>query len=382
MDSLTQIVLGGAVGELTLGRKIGNRAILWGAIAGTIPDLDVITSNFVDDLTANEWHRGFSHSIFFCLVASPVFAWLVRKSEKIFLTFFLAIVFFILIMGVSSVSSTMILLGIYALFLFLIFGLSKEKGTEATRKDWTKLFFWCLVTHPFLDCHTSWGTQLLWPLPYKFAWNNIFVVDFFYTLPFLICLLLAMFFHRESNIRSKLNKLGLILSSFYMLMSLAFKYVTFKDYENALAKQNIEYIKISTRPTPFNTVLWLANVEAKDSYYFGYRSLFDKSDHIDFVQVFKNHDWIDHWKDERDIQRLIKLSKNEWAITKSDSCFYFNDLRFGQMGSPSEDGEFVFAYILKEGPNGLEVTGIPPPEPEKEELGPVLNELFERAKGI
>ena len=63
MDSLTQIVLGAAVGEAVLGRKIGNKAILWGAIAGTIPDLDVLSKLFVDDVTANEWHRGFSHSI-------------------------------------------------------------------------------------------------------------------------------------------------------------------------------------------------------------------------------------------------------------------------------------------------------------------------------
>ena len=41
MDSVTQIALGAAVGEAVLGRKIGNRAMLWGAIAGTLPDLDV-----------------------------------------------------------------------------------------------------------------------------------------------------------------------------------------------------------------------------------------------------------------------------------------------------------------------------------------------------
>ena len=41
MDSVTQITLGAAVGEAVLGRKIGGRAMLWGAIAGTLPDLDV-----------------------------------------------------------------------------------------------------------------------------------------------------------------------------------------------------------------------------------------------------------------------------------------------------------------------------------------------------
>lgn len=382
MDSLTQIVLGAAVGELTLGRKIGNRAILWGAVAGTIPDLDVITNHLVDDITANEWHRAFSHSIFFCLIASPVFAWFVRKSEKWFLTVFLAIVFFILIKGMPGLYNTMIFLGIYALFVFLIFGISKEKGSLVSRRDWTKLFFWCLVTHPFLDCHTSWGTQILWPLPYKFAWNNIFVIDFFYTVPFLICLIIAMCFHRESKRRRNFNRAGLIISSAYMVLTLVFKLVTFKDFEKALHSQNIEYIKISTRPTPLNTILWLANVETHDSYLMAYRSIFDKTEHIDFTEVKKNHHLIDHWKNERDIGRLIKLAQNEWAITKGDSCFYFNDLRFGQMGAPSENGEFVFAYVLKEGENGLEIKLIPPPEPKGDEIGPIFSELIERAKGI
>ena len=65
MDSLTQIVLGAAVGELVLGRKVGNKAMIYGAVAGTIPDLDVFIGNFYDTVTALEIHRGFSHSIVF-----------------------------------------------------------------------------------------------------------------------------------------------------------------------------------------------------------------------------------------------------------------------------------------------------------------------------
>ena len=41
MDSLTQIILGAACGEIALGKKIGNKALLFGAIGGTIKDLDV-----------------------------------------------------------------------------------------------------------------------------------------------------------------------------------------------------------------------------------------------------------------------------------------------------------------------------------------------------
>lgn len=56
--------------EAALGRKIGNKAILYGALAGTIPDLDVLFGYITDTITAIEWHRGFSHSVFF----SSVFA--------------------------------------------------------------------------------------------------------------------------------------------------------------------------------------------------------------------------------------------------------------------------------------------------------------------
>ena len=79
MDSLTQIVLGASVAEVTLGKKVGNKAMLWGAIAGTIPDLDVIVKQFTDIVTANEMHRGFTHSILFSVLMSPIFGWVVYK---------------------------------------------------------------------------------------------------------------------------------------------------------------------------------------------------------------------------------------------------------------------------------------------------------------
>ncbi|MBM3430819.1 MAG: metal-dependent hydrolase, partial [Bacteroidetes bacterium] len=75
MDSLTQIVLGGAVAELVAGKKMGNKAIFWGAIAGTIPDLDVFLRAFYHPIDAAFLHRGFSHSILFSIIFGPLLAW-------------------------------------------------------------------------------------------------------------------------------------------------------------------------------------------------------------------------------------------------------------------------------------------------------------------
>src|SRR5688572_31214241 len=79
MDSLTQMVLGAGVGEALLGKKAGNRTILWGAIIATIPDLDVIPTIFMDDVAGIHFHRGFFHSLSFFIIASPLFGGLLNK---------------------------------------------------------------------------------------------------------------------------------------------------------------------------------------------------------------------------------------------------------------------------------------------------------------
>ena len=190
MDSLTQIVLGAAVAEVTLGKKIGNKAMLWGAIAGTIPDLDVLAKQFTDIVTANEMHRGFSHSILFSVLAAPIFGWLVSKIYR--------------------------------------------KSQEANWKQWSWLFFWSLITHPLLDAHTTWGTQLFWPLELKVSYQNIFVADPLYTIPFLVCTAAAMFYHRTNPRRSSINKLGIILSTIYMVLTIGIKGYTYFKFEDSL----------------------------------------------------------------------------------------------------------------------------------------------------
>jgi hypothetical protein len=75
MDSVTQALLGAAVGEATLGRHVGHKAPLWGAMLGTLPDLDVLYP-FADPVSAFTWHRGPSHSIFVLAALTPLVVWL------------------------------------------------------------------------------------------------------------------------------------------------------------------------------------------------------------------------------------------------------------------------------------------------------------------
>ncbi|KAA1244011.1 metal-dependent hydrolase [Aquimarina sp. RZ0] len=334
MDSLTQIVLGAAVGETAIGKKVGNKAMLWGAIAGTIPDLDVLFKYFVDNVTANELHRGFSHSVLFSILMAPLLGSMVAKLYK---------------------------------------------NKEADWKDWTKLMFLGLFTHPILDAFTTWGTQLFWPLSYKVSFKNIFVVDPLYTIPFLSMVILAMFYKRTDPKRRKLNNLGLIVSSIYMIITVGFKWYTYRIFQNSLENQGIIYKEIQTKPTPLNSLLWTTNVETENSFMIGYYSLLDDDNAINFTEYPKNHYLIQSMKNDPLISRLIKLSQGWYTIENKNGKIIFNDLRFGQLGINTENGRFVFSYELYYDANGKLQARERKPDIQK--VSPLLKKLFTRVLG-
>lgn len=313
MDSLTQIVLGAAVGETVLGKKVGNRAMLYGALAGTIPDLDVLSRNFVDTVTATEWHRGFSHSIFFAVLFAPIFGWLVWKLNK---------------------------------------------KLEASWKDWSLLMFWGLFTHPILDAFTTWGTQLFWPFKIRLAFQNIFVIDPLYTIPFLIFLILAMRQKRTSQKRKRYNRIGLIVSTVYLMLTLLLKGIAYKKFTESLKRQAIVYHQINTRPTPFNTILWTANIESEDAYLIGNYSFFDSKE-IEFKNYPKNHDLLGALKSNDKVVRLIAISEGWFTITKKDGALFFNDLRFGLISLDPNEKRFAFTYELIPDGKGIKVKEMP-----------------------
>ena len=331
MDSLTQIVLGAAVGEAVLGKKIGNKAMLYGAIAGTIPDLDTFVSFFTDTVTGLEMHRGFTHSVLFSVLFAPIFAWLVTRYEK------------------------------YKDF-----------------KGWCWLFFLAFVTHPILDAHTTWGTQLFWPLENRLAFKTIFVIEPLYTVPFLVFLILTMFQKKESLKRKKYNRLGLIISSSYLLLTFVLKGAAFYQFKKQLEEQNIVYTEIETKPSPLNTILWTANVETDDAYYIGHYSFFDTNP-IRFSKYYKNHILVDDLKDNPKMQRMIAISKGWYTIDSYNGTIYYNDLRFGTLSLDYKASDFVFSYEIKTYGNG-DIAFYEKPK-NRIQAKKMLGELWQRLKG-
>lgn len=311
MDSFTQIALGIAVAEICAGKKLKNKTFLYGSILGTIPDLDVVVGLFLDPVNAVLIHRGISHSLFLFLFLSPILGWIISKTEKNKINFLQA----------------------------------------------SNMVFWCLLTHVLLDMFTSWGTQILWPLDYRFALKTIFVVDPLYTIPLVIALIMV-WKTKDAVLRKKYITKGLIISTFYLLLSCFIKLYALNQFEKALHKQGINYSEIIVKPTAFNTILWNANVATPDSYLLADYSLLD-SQPITFTTYNKNKALESELDGNSDFEKLKKASEGWYIISQKNRSLYFNDLRFGLLNDNPTNPQFAFSYKFIANESELKAVEVP-----------------------
>lgn len=285
MDSLTQIILGAAVAEAVAGKKMGNKAALWGAVAGTIPDLDVLLSGLYHPIDAALMHRGVSHSVFFAFVAGPILGW-------------------------------------------LFFKLYKERYE---RKLWVRLWFLAIITHPMLDIFTNYGTQFFWPFKERITFNTVFVIDPLYTVPFMICLLVALFMRKDRPARQKWNMAGIVYSSLYLLWGVVIKLVLLWNATGYFESQELKTSNAMVTPMPLTSFYWMMLVEDEQNYYVGYKSLFYGFNPLDTDTIPKNKKALDELKwDQKNYSETLKfISKGYYTTEIEGDTLRFFDLRFG-----------------------------------------------------
>lgn len=359
MDSITQIVLGAAVGEAALGKKIGNRAMLWGGIGGTIPDLDIILGPFISEVDALAIHRGFSHSISFAVIGAFLFGWMVYRLYEshyykwiAFTTralFFGAIAFGLIYNSVQNQFQWPSLLG--GILLIILSGIWMYRRyiqgpafrSTATLRHWQWLFFLALFTHPLLDSFTMYGTQLFAPFSdYRVAFSTISVADPLYTIPFILCLGVASFMKAGSSRRIWWNYAGLTISSLYLLFTVWNKNRVQNTFERQLAEQEISFNRCILGPSILNNVLWSATIENDSAYYQGQYSLFDSSP-IQFRKIEKQHHLIEGSEEDRTIKILKWFCKDFYnIIIRKDGRMQFNDLRYGTFRGTERERMIIF----------------------------------------
>lgn len=217
MDLLTQALAGAVVARAGASRQRGKLAAGVGAFAGLLPDADVLIRSSADPLLNLEYHRQFSHSLFFipfgALVAAAL-AWLVLRNRASFATLF----------G-------------FALLGYLPSGL--------------------------LDAATTYGTQLLWPFSdARISWNIIAIIDPLFSLVLLIGLILAL--RRQSSWPARA---AVALALAYLAVGVVQR-DRVVDFTRQLAQQQGHRAeRIEVKPTIGNLLLWRTIYESEGMFY-------------------------------------------------------------------------------------------------------------------
>ena len=228
MDSLSQIVLGASVQGAILGKYQGRKAYLYGAMLGTLPDLDVFI-RYGDPVSNMTYHRGFSHSLFVLTAVGLGGAWLISRYHQ-----------------------------------------WRNLPLPYSTKRLALALTLALTTHPILDSFTVYGTQLLWPLqeslqmtPISIA--SVFIIDPLYTLPLLIAMIIGLIKGRKLSVfkqgflanYQRLAIAMLVVSSGYLLLSVGLKYYAQGQAEQTLAAANVDnIIRIKTMPVLPTILMW------------------------------------------------------------------------------------------------------------------------------
>jgi len=306
-------VLGACIGETVAGRNFGKKAMLAGALAQSIPDIDFISRFWLSNTRHILAHRGFTHSILFALTVTIILSFL-------FIRFF-------------------------------------HREPVAWRR-WLLLFGINVFTHIFIDAFNAYGVGWLEPFShYRFSFNVLFVADPFFSIwPFLAFVFILLSSARNEK-RRMASFAGIAISAMYLIYAISNKRSIESDVRSDLKAKHIAANGLLTTPGPFNSWLWFVIARDEGGYYVSYRSIFDRNKKTNFQFFPRNDSLLTQVKDRNELNDLLRFSQGFYTVEKWNDTLVFNVLRFGQVvGWYDPTEKFAFHYLLdKPGANDLVV---------------------------
>lgn len=303
MDSITHLALGACMGEAFAGKKLGTKAMLWGALAQSIPDIDFISAFWMkipDNLLA---HRGFTHSFLFVALITPVFGLLAERWHR---------------------------------------------PHNISLRSWMVFFGAVIFIHVFLDAFNNYGVGWWEPFSHqRISFNAIYVADPFFSVWPGVAVLLILLRHKDLKWKQTVARAGLILSFVYLMYCSINKYLIDQYAKQVFKKELITTGQYLTTPAPLQNWLWYIVSGDDKGFYVGFRSLFEKGDATSFQYFPRNDTLLASIVKDEDLIKLKRFSQGFYTAEKWGDTLVFNDLRFGQMiGWQSPRQRFVFHYYL------------------------------------
>ncbi len=292
------------MGEAFAGNKVEKKAMLWGSLAQSIPDIDFIAASWLKTSENLLAHRGFTHSILF---------------------------------------------GVAAAFLMAFFAEKWHRPHNISFNRWLAFFTAAILTHIFLDAFNNYGVGWFEPFShYRISFNVIYVADPFFSIMPGIALFMLLALKTFSKKRKFWWQAGLGFCFLYLGYCVVNKIIIDHDVKQLLRKQEIAYNTYFTTPAPLQSWLWFIAAGTESGYYVGYRSVFDKSNKLNLKYFPRNAALLNTTENKKEVKELIRFSKGFYTVEQKKDTLVFNDLRFGQViGWQNPEEAFAFHYYLK-----------------------------------
>ena len=329
MDSLSQLALGAAVGVAVMGRRTAVwKAAMWGGIAGTLPDLDVLLDHG-DPIRNMVLHRAETHALF----------WLTLFS---------------LPLGAA---------------------VARLHGEWAQWRRWWLALLLVLVTHPLLDAMTVYGTQLALPFSdHPFGVGSVFIIDPLYTLPLLVGAGWALG-SGGSRRGLKANAAGLVLSTAYLAWGVVAQQQVDAVARQSLAAQGIAAERVLVTPTAFNSLLWRVVAVAGEHYHEGFYSLLDAQPQLSFDRFDRGAALAAELQGVDGVQRIATFSKGFYKLRHDGKLVLMSDLRMGQ------EPNYIFTFAVAERHSAARPLAVPKQVAARPDIERGLPWLWRRAWG-
>jgi len=283
------------VGEAVLGPKVGRKAMVWGAILGTLPDLDVLIplDGPVEDFV---YHRGFSHSLFLLALVAPLIAWLITRIHP---------------------------------------------DSRHRFREWWLLVFLVLETGVLLDLLTIYGTQILWPFgTTPLAWPVLFIIDPLFTLPMIVGVSMAWLMSKKGSLGHRLNAAGLAIAMVYLGWAFGAREFVNHSVRQRLEAQGVRSEQLISTPTPFNTLLWRFVGIDGDRYFETYASIFDGDIPLVVAHYPRNLELLDGLEGHPPVAKLRWFTRGFYAASRVEDDIVMTDLRMGS------EPNYVFSFTI------------------------------------
>ena len=206
MDLLTHAALGAAAAAAVAPSARVRLAAFTGALAGVLPDADILITSSSDPLLTLEFHRHFTHSLLFVPIGAALaaaIAWLVCKRRLHYASFY----------------------------------------------SWALLGY---VLAPLLDACTSYGTHLLWPFSERpVAWSIVSVIDPLFTVGLAVPLAMALV-----RLRPALARVSLFVAAAGLSVGAAQHQRALDAAVGMAASRGHHPERLFVKPTLANMVLW------------------------------------------------------------------------------------------------------------------------------